>query len=121
MFGTRPLFKSEASFAADNPCHNYAITDTNRMLGCVEMIKFSELEHACLYDGEMAVELRDMAPWLVRLDPNNSFVRKLFSTTPDGTEPPAWMMWSKAPALYIRSRLETPWRWLRLFDWSANP
>lgn len=106
MFGTRPFLKSEALCVADSICHSYAIIDANRVQGCVEMIESSELERACLYDGEMAVELRDMAPWLVRLDPGNSFVRKLFSTTPEDTEPPTWMMWSTAPAIYIRSRLD---------------
>jgi len=40
----------------------------------------SDIESVCLYEGEQAVELEDVAPYLIRLYKDNPFTEWLFNT-----------------------------------------
>ncbi len=73
------------------------------------MLENSDLEHACLYAGSLAAEMPDLSPWLIRLDPTDTFMRKLCLSVPPedlvaGQVSPPWAMWDRATVLFIRSR-----------------
>lgn len=77
----------------------YAILDASKIVGLPEIIESSGLEHRCLFRGAAYDNLKDAAPWIVRLEEANRFTRNLFT---QGDAP--WQMWSAKPAIYLRSR-----------------
>jgi len=73
----------------------YAILDGAKLEGLRELLEASKLDYACLFQGDAAIELGDVAPYIVRLEDGNRFTRRLFTT---GTAP--WQVWAKVlPAL----------------------
>lgn len=95
LFGQSELIEGRAVL----PLHTYAILDAAKVMGLVEMLDSSGLEHACLFKGEAAEELRDVAPYIVRLEEANAFTRDLFTKGDAG-----WRMWDREPGIYLRSR-----------------
>jgi len=97
------------------PLHTYAILDAAKVVNFVEMLEASGLEHRCLFKGDAAEEMRDVAPYVVRLEEDVDFTRNLFSFDPEQEVP--WFMWSREPGIYVRSRgtLEDMWRHFRKF------
>jgi len=83
------------------PLLTYAILDAAKVMGLVEMLETSGLEYACLFRGDAAEELRDVAPYLVRLEESSTFTRNLFTKGDAG-----WQMWNKEPGMYFRSRAD---------------
>lgn len=103
----QPWIFGPTEFDEDAPSPAYAVIDAGRVPGLIDMLDTSDLAHACLFNGETARELGDTAPWLVALDPANSFVRKLTLAAPKGASvAPPWAMWSSAAVLFLRSRLD---------------
>ncbi len=84
---------------ATRPLHTYAVLDAAKVLGLPDMLETSGLEHACLFAGDAADELRDVAPWLVRLEEGDPFTRGLFTR---GDAP--WQMWDSEPGIFLRSQ-----------------
>ena len=84
------------------PLNTYAILDAAKVVNFVEILEASGLEHRCLFKGKAAEEMRDVAPYVVRLEEGNDFTRNLFSHDPDKDVP--WFMWDKEPGIYVRSR-----------------
>lgn len=80
------------------PLHTYAILDAAKVICLPEMLEDSGLDHACLFQGEAAKELRDAAPWIVRLEECHRFTRYLFT---QGDAP--WNMWGVEPGIFLRS------------------
>lgn len=95
LFGQGELIKGRAIL----PLHTYAILDAAKVMGLVEMLETSGLDHTCLFKGEAAQELRDVAPYLVRLEEANAFTRNLFTKGDAG-----WQMWDREPGIYLRSQ-----------------
>jgi len=97
------------------PLNTYAILDAAKVVNFVEMLEASGLEHRCLFKGEAAEEMRDVAPYVVRLEEDVDFTRNLFSFDPEQEVP--WFMWDREPGIYVRSRgsLEEMWRHFRKF------
>jgi len=97
------------------PLHTYAILDAAKVVNFVEMLEASGLEHRCLFKGEAAQEMRDVAPYVVRLEEGVDFTRNLFSHDPEQEVP--WFMWDREPGIYIRSRgsLDDMWKHFRKF------
>lgn len=89
--------KSHTSVAA--PLGTFAVLDGAKVQGLPEILVASGLEHACLFQGDAAGELSDVAPWVVRLEEDERFTRHLFTR---GHAP--WEMWDRAPGIYLRSR-----------------
>ena len=75
----------------------YAVLDAAKVPGLPEMLTASGLDHECLLQGKARDELRNAAPYLVRLDPTNTFTRHLFTRSND-----AWHLWDREPGLYMR-------------------
>jgi len=97
------------------PLHTYAILDAAKVVNFVEMLEASGLEYRCLFKGKAAEEMRDVAPYVVRLEEDVDFTRNLFSHDPEQEVP--WFMWDREPGIYVRSRgsLEEMWRHFRKF------
>lgn len=108
LFGQPDLIEGRAIL----PLHTYAILDAAKVMGLVEMLDASGLEHACLLKGEAAKELRDVAPYLVRLEESSSFTRNLFTKGEAG-----WQMWDSEPGIYLRSTqdFQSTWKHFRKF------
>lgn len=79
----------------------YAILDAARITNLPELLERSGLEHRCLFQGRAFDDLKNVAPWLVRLELGNSFARNLF--TQGGAD---WQLWDKRPGIYVRSRCD---------------
>lgn len=94
------------------PLHTYAILDAAKVLGLPELLAASGLEHRCLFKGDAFEELKDVAPWIVRIEEGNSLVRNLF-TRSDAL----WHLWDNEPGIYLRSRgtLDEMWGHFRKF------
>ncbi|WP_208354184.1 DUF4123 domain-containing protein [Pseudaestuariivita rosea] len=97
------------------PLHTYAILDAAKVLNLPELLASSNLEHRCLFKGQAEDDLRDVAPWIVKLEEGNSFTRNLF--TQDTKNPAPWYLWDKNPGIYIRSTasLNDLWKHFRKF------
>ena len=85
--------------AAVPPMGTFAIVDAAKVKGIALTIGGYRLEHRCLYQGAAYDDLRDVAPWIVRLTPDSTFTRNLF-TQGDAR----WHLWDKAAAIFVRSR-----------------
>lgn len=81
--------------------HTYAILDAAKVFGLAEDIAASGLKHRCLFTGNAAEELADVAPYLVALAPDARFTRHIFSHDPDSDV--RWFFWSREPGLFLRS------------------
>jgi len=85
---------------AANPLHVYAILDAAKVTNLPEMLEVSGQEYCCLFKGAAFDELKDHAPWLVRLDHDNAFTRSLFVKSDAG-----WFLWDSVPGVYLRSHV----------------
>lgn len=94
------------------PMRTYAILDAAKVFGLPEILESSGLECRCLFKGDAYDDLKDVAPWIVRLEDGNPFVRHQFTA---GKEP--WLMWGKEAGVYVRSRasFDDMWRHFRKF------
>ncbi len=94
------------------PMQTYAILEAARVMNLPELLGNSGLEHRCLFKGDAYDELKDVAPWIVRLEEGSSFTRNLFSRSDA-----YWHLWDSEPGIYIRSRgtLDELWRHFRKF------
>ncbi|MEP1495397.1 DUF4123 domain-containing protein, partial [Pseudophaeobacter sp.] len=90
----------------------FALLDAAKVPALSEFLETSGLQHRCLFTGAAYDELKDVAPWLVRLEEGNSFSRNLFTRS---NAP--WHLWDSEPGLYLRSlgTLDQLWRHLRKF------
>ena len=92
--------------------NTYALLDAAKVTNFVEMLETSSLEHRCLFKGVAYDELKDAAPWIVRLEEHNTFTRNLFTSAGMPSN-----MWDREPGIYIRSRatLDELWKHFRKF------
>ena len=82
------------------PLKTYAILDAAKMPNLLtSMLEGSDLKYQSLFQGKSQEELKEVAPYLVELEEDNAFTRKLF-TGPDGING----LWEKELGIYIRSR-----------------
>ncbi len=94
LFGQTELIDGGAIL----PMRSYAVLDAGKVLGLPEMLEASGLEHACLFQGKAAEDLRDLSPWIVGLEDGHGFTRRLFTR---GDAP--WQMWDAASGYVLRS------------------
>lgn len=117
MFGQSAPKEGEEAADATNvvgvpPLHTYAILDAAKLTNLPEMLETSGLPHRCLFKGAAYNELKEVAPWIVRLEDGHAFTRNIFTTS----DAP-WHLWKKDPAIFLRSPkpLEYVHRHLRKF------
>lgn len=107
--------------AAVPPMQTYAILDAAKVTILPELLERSCLERRCLFKGAAYDELKNVAPWIVRLEEGNTFTRNLF-TRSDAH----WHLWDRSitasGAMFCRSRqsLETLQKHFRRFTQVRN-
>ena len=80
-----------------NP-HTFAVLDGASVKNLPDLLSASGLEHACLFKNKAAEALRDVAPWLVKLERESRFTTRLFTA---GDAP--WHLWGKIRGTFLRS------------------
>lgn len=117
LFGQPKPTEDEIEAAGGDPAavthmNTYAILDAAKVANLPELLERSGLEHRCLFKGEAYDELRDVGPWIVRLEAVSVFTRCLFTRSEA-----SWHLWDREPGIYIRSRcaLDGMWRHARKF------
>lgn len=92
--------------------HTYAILDAARVTNLPELLERSSLQHRCLFKDKAYDDLNNVAPWIVRLEENNSFTRNLFTRSDAPRH-----LWDTKPGLYVRSdaTLDDMYRHFRKF------
>ena len=90
----------------------YAVLDAAKVQGLPEMLETSGLEHRCLFTGEAFDELKDAAPWIVKLEQDAPLLEYLFTQS----DAP-WHLWDAEPGVFLRSTkpLKEVWSYLRKF------
>lgn len=106
LFGQPEATETEVALAGGDvpavpPLQTYAVLDAAKLINLPELLEDSGLEYRCLFKGDAYDELKDVAPWIVRLEEGNSFTRNLFSRS----DAP-WHLWDSEPGICIRSRAE---------------
>lgn len=93
----------------------YALIDVTRAFGLAEDLESSGLEVRSLFTGEAEDALEEVAPWLVKLDLENSFTRRLLTQLEGEDQNGAY--WTAESALFLRSEGEMAdvWKHLRKF------
>ena len=74
----------------------YAVLDAAKVPGLPEMLEASDLEHVCLFQGQFEDDVRDVAPWLVKLSPDDPLTRNVFTA---GDAP--WHLWDRRPGIVV--------------------
>lgn len=82
------------------PVESFALLDAALNPAFPEALEGSGLAHATLFAGDAAAELSDVAPWLVRLEPDAALTRSLLSDDPQPVG-----FWALQGAIFLRSRL----------------
>lgn len=111
---------SRTGWPDEAPSASFALLDAARLEGLPEILAVSDLEHTPLFRGHAQQELRDVAPWLVRLAPDHQLTRQLLTPTQPGG--PHWHRWGLGAVTLIRSTAELPQllrhfrKYTRIFD-----
>ncbi|OCX65726.1 hypothetical protein BFP70_08685 [Thioclava sp. SK-1] len=77
----------------------YAVLDGAVLTNLPDRLASSGLEYTCLYSGEAAEVLGEIAPYLVRLKPGDDLTRDLLT---DGQAP--WHNWGEAIGVFLHSK-----------------
>ncbi|MFD1796552.1 DUF4123 domain-containing protein [Paracoccus aurantiacus] len=77
-----------------------AILDAASLPGLPERIESRQIAALCLFTGDLTETLRDVAPYLMRLAPENPLLRDYVN---DGDVP--WAMWKKRAGILMRTDL----------------
>lgn len=105
---------NDAGASGDN---TFVLLDGASIDGLPEMLRASGLEYECLFKGQAAIELQDVAPWLVKIDRDSRFTHRLFTESKS-----PWHMWSKVACVFLRynGTCEALGRHLRFFTRIAD-
>lgn len=76
-----------------------ALLDAARIDNLPQMLAGGDLAHLCLFQGDAAEELAEVAPWLVELTPESRLARRLLSG--DAAQ---WGLWGRDGAVFLRSK-----------------
>lgn len=104
LFGEpEPSEEERAQYGQDiPPMGTYAILDSAKMPYLLTaQLSGSGLEYQSLFQGITQEELKERAPYLVKLEESHPFIRKLFTDL----DPP-FGLWRKELGIFIRSRAD---------------
>ena len=65
------------------PMRTYIVLDSGKLQWGYSELEESGLPHQCLFKGDAAEDLKDAAPYLVELNPENAFTERLFKLASD--------------------------------------
>jgi hypothetical protein len=117
LFGDDPCV---AQAGARRPA-TYALLDAAKYRFLAELLETSGLPHRCLFKGKTAEEMRDVAPWLVALEPGNRPTCALFT---EGDGAGALWRFNLGPVIRCAADFDAVWRHLRKFKvrlWHLEP
>lgn len=110
----QPLFGSVQNRDSDTApvAGCFAILDGARVRNLAQMLNGAEFENICLFTGAAKDDLGDVAPWIIRLQEESNFTRRLFTQS----DAP-WDLWDANPGIFIRSTasIQELWRHYRKF------
>ncbi|MBK4215607.1 DUF4123 domain-containing protein [Paracoccus caeni] len=123
LFGQQDMMVAGDSSRRDSetqtapPLQTYAVLDAAKVANLPELLEDSGLEHRCLFKGDAYETLKNVAPWIVRLEEESHFTRSLFTQSKA-----SWHLWSVEPGIFLRSRhgLDEVWRHFRKFTRTQN-
>ncbi|WP_157831891.1 DUF4123 domain-containing protein [Thalassospira marina] len=122
LFGEVEPTAAEISFydGLENvpPLKTYAVIDAGKLTGGASAIETCGMPWRCMFKGKAAVELGDVAPYLIELDRGANFTRILFTHDPNANaQATTRHLWHREPAIYIRSRadIDDLWKHFRRF------
>lgn len=85
----------------------FAIVSAEKFLSKSAEVEGCDLPFRCLFKGEAAQERQDEAPYLIELEKDAAFTRRLFSHHPTiPAEMTSVHLWQREPGMYLRSRAE---------------
>ncbi len=84
-----------------------AILDAARLVNLPELIATQGLRASCLFQGDLAEEAQDVAPWLVSLKPDDRLFQALFTIGQDG-KPGPFAHWTAQPGIFIKTDMDLP-------------
>lgn len=89
-----------------------AVVDAAKIPNLPEVLENSDLEHRCLFKGRAYDDLKNVAPWIVRLVEGNAFTRSLFTKINDQQN-----LWDNEPAIFVcgKPSLDEMWHHFRKF------
>jgi len=92
--------------------NTFAILDAAKVTNLLTLLETSGLKFRCLFKGKAYDELKDVAPYIVELQDNNTFTRNLFTSAGMPAN-----MWDKEPGIFVRSAgsLDDMWKHFRKF------
>lgn len=108
LFGAAPSVPRSGG----TPPATYALLDAAKHRFVPELLETSGLPHRCLFKGKAAEEMRDVAPWLVALEPENRLTRALFT---QGDGPGDLWRFNLGPVIRCAADFDAVWRHLRKF------
>lgn len=84
--------------------NTFVIVDTQKLSGGVDEVENCGLPFLCLFKGKAAQERRDEAPYIIQLDLNAAFTRRLFTGDKKG-----FGLWDRNAVMFVRTHasLET--------------
>ncbi len=115
---TVPPSLTSVLFGTDKSLKSYAVVDAAKLQWGHSEIDNCGMPFRCLFKGNAAEELKDSTPYLIELEQESDFTRKLFTYNPMMPEEmTSAHMWHKAAAIFICSTasLEVLWHHLRHF------
>ena len=127
LFGHAEPTEAEISyydgFKAIPPTKTYAIVDAGKFQWGFDEIKNCGMPFRCLFKGEAAKQLKDVAPYLIEINQESRFTQRLFKYDPEIPDVMTSVhLWHKEPGIYIRSRsdFDTIWKHFRRFTRVQN-
>ncbi|WP_341486061.1 DUF4123 domain-containing protein [Thioclava sp. GXIMD4215] len=95
-------FTGSTTSEIDRSClKTFSILDAAKVRNLPEILEASGLEHRCLFTGNAARELANVAPYAVALTEDSEFTRRLFTDSGQPTD-----LWACEPGIFIRSCIE---------------
>ncbi len=90
-----------AGWPDNSDAHTFALVEGARIPRIAEILETDGLEYGSLFQGAALDELAAVAPWIVRLDPEERLSERFLTPAlPDG---PHWHYWGRGAVTILRS------------------
>ncbi|MFT6606066.1 MAG: hypothetical protein ACJA2X_001242 [Halocynthiibacter sp.] len=100
----RPLFGNETDGSDEGAPYTYVIVSAEQFQYQADEIEACGRPYACLFQGEVRVERRNEAPYVIQLDAKADFTRRLLTYDPKiPAEMTSCHLWQTGPGLFIRT------------------
>lgn len=93
---------SRVAQVLDGKPYVYACLDANRIGNLPEQLEVAEVPHLCLFQGDLAEEAGDLAPWLVKLAADDPFLGQLLTSAGEDQSNP-FGYWEAQAGIFLHS------------------